>query len=871
MVGACAEGPFLWVVLARGFRNTPALVLLDWSRHTVSGVMPLPIGVRGIRVDDGHVWLGVSVWPQTGLVCVDKAKIYAALNLAPPADPTRPPRPAAFEEGDSAFYTAILRGDTATVRALLDGGASVDGSFGPGKASVLNVAVWTGDQVMCRLLIERGAAVNPARPGGGWTPLETAAAQGNPAILRMLLESKAIPTETALAIALRADDFAAVECLRQAGAPAGQLAAILTGERNESLARQLLASPLPLSPPDRAQLSILTKAADVALPPGTDAPQAAALIMQALKEMRADQAAKLVGMVPADQLGDKAMIPVVWSAIHGGFTRTLDAFLDRGYVPEPSNDGDGSGLGKLLNYTFTQPDEFSSLLRHGADPRASGKPPEALAERVAASPCAVANLPLLLKSCVTLNSSQGYGTFGGTLLCAAAGGGLQYTVTDGVYGPLRDYATPAVQWLLDHGVAPACTGREGFNALHAAFARAAVAPACLLAGLGVDLEARDLAGRTIFDAPYPPAQEQSDFIQSLRTYAPVSDLEARGRKRLLDAIDVRGQYANLLEAVSGNDITRARELLAKGVSVAPPYPGYTPSGLQIRQPGLVFLATKNRSREMAALLLDHHGDPNLGEAGYQYPLRPGSVQVDGSGQAVGESERRLPVRRCKTPLIMAAEAGDRAMVDLLLDRGAYAPATDEFQRTAVDAAATPELSAHIKERSWLQFEAQTLVSALKNINPGDSPESENYKTFDRIKTEAPEAFTTPDLLGDTPIALLTRGLDLLHPSWELMMLPSVNLDGRAAKVLTELRQAGIRLDCLDRFGTTPLHRAVVYASARTVAELVKIGFDPTFPDRRGITPLDLANRISDPKQRTEVQAALLSARPPGSMPSGAGD
>ena len=101
------------------------------------------------------------------------------------------------------------------------------------------------------------------------------------------------------------------------------------------------------------------------------------------------------------------------------------------------------------------------------------------------------------------------------------------------------------------------------------------------------------------------------------------------------------------------------------------------------------------------------------------------------------------------------------------------------------------------------------------------------------------------------------------------MSPSIHLDTRAAEVLTELRQAGVRLDYLDRFGTSALHRAVVYARAQTVAELVKIGFDPTFPDRRGITSLDLANRISDPKQRAEVHAALLSTSPlESTMPAG---
>ena len=103
--------------------------------------------------------------------------------------------------------------------------------------------------------------------------------------------------------------------------------------------------------------------------------------------------------------------------------------------------------------------------------------------------------------------------------------------------------------------------------------------------------------------------------------------------------------------------------------------------------------------------------------------------------------------------------------------------------------------------------------------------------------------------------LLARSLDLRGPAWESNLSPELWVDDQAAAVLTELHRAGIRLDCLDRFGTTPLHRAVIYAQAQNAAELVKIGFDPRFPDRHGITPVDLTNRLFDPRQRAEVLAA----------------
>ncbi len=874
LASACVDGPFLWIVLGRGYGEMPALVLLDRASHAVSGVMPLPPGVATMRVDDAHVWLGIAggirppVYPgkRADLLCVDKAKVYAVLNLAPPSQHAQTPRPDAFEDGGSGFYAAILRDDLATVRRLLDRGASANGTFGPGKAPALAVAAWTGSEAMCRLLIERGAASNPVRSEAdqGWAPLETAAAQGNPAILQMLLKAKAAPTATALSAALRSDHFAAVELLRQAGAPTGQLADILTVEPNENMARQLFTSALPLPPEDRARLSILGEAADAAMPPGTNVRQAAALIIQALKQKQADQAAKLVEMVPADQLHDTAMTPVLKTAIEGGFTRTVNVFLDRGFPPGSTSDDARSELGKMLDDERFHPFGFASLLQHGAEPRAANVPPEELAEHAAAAAGTVISLPLLLKSCVPLNTPQGYGTFGGTLLCAAAGGMENLFVTVNGTGAPMDLATPMIQWLLDHGVAPDASGREGFNALHAACAREGVASACLLAGLGVDLEARDLADRTIFDAPYPFANEQSRFIERLRSYAPRSDAETRGRQRLLEVLDARGQYADLFAAVSGNDIERVRALLHKRTCVAPAYSGNPSSTPYLKQPGLVFLAVKNRSPEMAGLLLDHRCDPNIGEAGYLYRIGWESPLLRETMQSFGESEHRLPREKSKTPLILAAEAGDRTMVDLLLDHGAYAPAMDQAQRTAIDAAATPELAAHIMRRARPQFEAQKLVAALNPPYP--HPTAADQQTFQRIKNEVPDAFAAADIRGETPLVLLTRSLNLKGPSWESNLSPQLWVDGKAAAVLTELHCAGIRLDCPDRFGTTPLHRAVVYAQAQDAVELVKIGFDPKFPDRRGITPIDLANRIFDPKQRAEVLAALRSAQSSESMP-----
>ncbi len=57
---------------------------------------------------------------------------------------------------------------------------------------------------------------------------------------------------------------------------------------------------------------------------------------------------------------------------------------------------------------------------------------------------------------------------------------------------------------------------------------------------------------------------------------------------------------------------------------------------------------------------------------------------------------------------------------------------------------------------------------------------------------------------------------------------------------------------------TPLHNAVLRADPKQVAELLKVGFDPSLPDARGITALDLAQGILDDSIRNEVLNALRS-------------
>lgn len=869
VICACADGPYFWLALGFQPHQGPILVLMDRATHNVLGAVASSMLLDTIHADDHHLWIGLGERMSTPadsggsgpLLCVDKTALYAAINRVPPAVMALPPRPAALEANGSDLYAAVLRHDAAAVRRLLDAGAPVDQSFGPGQATALMVAAWTGDVAICQLLIARGADVNAARTGdeGNWTALAAAASRGDTALVNLLLQSKARATETALLAAVRGAYLDAIATLCKAGAPVEKLGEMITADNDPKLAQLVLASSLPLSQENRTQLSVLARVPETSPAVGTDPRRASDIIGQALKQKTADEAVKLTATLTTDQVNSPQIRRVFMNAIRTGSADAVEAFLIHGLSPALTQNERIPGSETPLMAAAGHPEIFLSLLQHGADPHAAELTRDTLVERVAASPGAAAILPTLLKSYPALSSPDGYGTFGGTLLCAAAGR-RQFTHSDSLR-PSTD-VIQAVQWLVDHGVAPGACGREGYSALHAAFADRSASAASLLAGLGADIDARDLAARTVFDAPYLLTGGPRGLIEELRAYRPDSDLTTRGRQRLLDAIDARERYPELFQAVSDNNLGRVQELLKQGVGVLPPFiERFANPDPFVQRAGLVFLALKNGSREMVDALLAHRGNPNIGEAGCTYYGQYNVSLFNGTLQPVGSYDQPVPTGRCKTPLIEAAESGNRAMVDLLLDHGAYAPATDQGQRNAVDAAATPELAAHISQRTRPQFEARKLVLVL---TPAGEFTDERKKEVQHIIAEAPEAVFAADANGDSPLALLTRSLGGA-PSWESEM-HNLPVNGKADEVLAQFHQAGIRIDSLDRFGVTALHRAVLYTLADSAAKLVKIGFDPLFPDRRGITPLDLAGRIADPTQRAAMLDALRGAPTPGPTP-----
>jgi ankyrin repeat protein len=117
---------------------------------------------------------------------------------------------------------AVMRGDTAAVRALLSQKADVNGPQGDG-ATALHWAVFREDLATANLLIEAGANVKAANHEGA-TPLSLACQAGNAAIIEALLKAGADPNEklphgeTALMMASRTGNVAAMKVLLDRGA-----------------------------------------------------------------------------------------------------------------------------------------------------------------------------------------------------------------------------------------------------------------------------------------------------------------------------------------------------------------------------------------------------------------------------------------------------------------------------------------------------------------------------------------------------------------------------------------------------------------------------------------------------------------------------
>lgn len=876
-----ADGPYLWLLfvqpdlsdflkmtghmpamplmLRKEFDNKSSqLLLFERSRHQPMSTVAIPRIVTTCCVTNHVIFLGCiqSNQPENdALLCSEKEDIFAAFDLLSSQPQLHAARPAYYESGNSPLYEAILREDVSTVGKLLAGGVSPNNIFGSCHTPALIIATWTRNKEIVQLLLDHGAnpntsgerlldpselwhkhrIENPSTPMDqvfppefkktGWTALTTAARLRNPALVRLLLKAGANPSPpdaecSPLTEAARYQNTDVVELLVKAGAPlvtfntagtvtGGDVIAMLGKNNDSATASRLLTLNPPLPAASRSALEHIAQP-DALIPAeqaaAADMTRLSAMLRDAITTKREERALLLARLIPFDQLHRDDIQKAFSSAITADCRKLVAAMLNAGVDPNQSpKDPWGISIQWLhVALAAGRNDMIKLLLDHGANPRLLDEQTGLFIEDVIGSMDDLVLVEKLLNYYPPLDTKFGYGTLGGDMLCWA----------------IRAQKVRNVMFLLDHGVPATATDRVGYSALHRF---STLEMRCLLAGAGADIHARDTAGHMVYLSSYrtnphvpgalDPHISTSGSATAIQSYDPPSDIAKKGRDILLLAAQNTSTFQDLFDAVSSNDIARARDLLDRGA------PAYR-EGSSLHKPGLLFLAASSGSLEMAQLLIQHGCNPSMGEGG-------------GTGDRPSNDRTyywpSIPKEGFKTPLIVAAEKGNTAMVNLLLDAGAYAPALDQYRRNAVDAAATPELAGLIKERSRLQFIAATFFSA-----PYDKAD---YEALRAALRQAPALAGIRNAQRITLYQQLTRCYEG----------SPIN-----AKALAIFHEYGIKPNFLDSTGMTMLHRAVINGNAKEVAELITAGFDPMLPDSRGITALELAQGILNETLRAQI-------------------
>jgi ankyrin repeat protein len=853
------DGPYIWLLFcdARGisaefgsshpmaFESIPEtsnILLLRNTDKIVLGAWDIPCVSWSISLGDEDVWLcSVKKRPDNVSVTApshenliwhgEKKDFYAALNLMPPSRNQIPSRPACFHLNGASLYEALIRHDVNGVRKLLYQGISPNSLVGVDHAPALNVAIWSCDADMVKLLLSHGIDLAQAP-----TALDMAAKQKDPTMAGLLINAGADikgkgPDISPLLEAVRYHNINMVELLAKAGAPllqfdsAGNLydphggarygPDIIALVKDSAMARRLLElyPQLPLYWKNCLE-KIAYPDAPVTADPNltTDLDKLCAAIAD--ESTPPDRADELIHLIPRNQLDDPRVKTLAANGIANGLVKIVSALLDRGVDLQKVIKSAWPNPKKPLSFYLNpsrHADMILFLVAHGYDPTRDST----------IEPVGLMNLAygdhdpklweVLLKPDLDLNQKCGYGTVGCFALCEAVNG-------------LNEVAVKA---LLEHGANPNAVGHDGYSPLQLAFVVESPALASILAGSGADLDFRDLCGKTVFDLPYLLDASDSKFLEEVRNYQPQDDVEKKGRKNLMEALNRRPTYRELFDAVTRGDAVRVNDLIDRKAPV-------NNSREMYQKPGLVFLAAQANRPDLVQILLDHGCDPNIGDRGVDNPNLAFSKDSNGI--------RGAPVlatcHHCQSPLMEAAKLGNADIVRLLLDHGAYAPEQDEFGRTAIDESANQEIASQIEERTRVQFLAEKLRSA---VIPG-LPIPPNWPDLDAIH----------QILRTDPLCVNVR-----NTSGDIPLLLVANyLSDQNKQILKLFHESGCGMDALDSAGMTPLHRAILDDDEQRASDLVKVGFNPLTPDSRGITALDLAEGILGEESRTKMVVIL---------------
>lgn len=145
-----------------------------------------------------------------------RAPLLAALLTAGAVALVGPATPGADDPAD--LFAAARKGDAATVRKLLDGGADPNAKTEYG-ATALHFAADRGNLAMVRLLLERKADANAKDTFYSATPLTWAVMRGHAPVVGALIDGGATGGEAMLVTAARAGDVELVKVLLEKAKP----------------------------------------------------------------------------------------------------------------------------------------------------------------------------------------------------------------------------------------------------------------------------------------------------------------------------------------------------------------------------------------------------------------------------------------------------------------------------------------------------------------------------------------------------------------------------------------------------------------------------------------------------------------------------